>query len=159
MEREFVDKGDRIEFKHGVTCMCDRKVRSFRYPMPTVGQKYRFFDDGKTGYSRRYIAECLEIIPFDKADEQLKEAWLLNVQDCPWLYHTKTDYFIKCSISSYDNNPVYFVRQRSGEWFSIDYPNWWMSGVLDVRGDYFTRAGWDESDWSCRDEGTAPKEE
>lgn len=160
MKGKFVDKGTSIEYEHGVTLGCNRAVESFEdCSMPVVGEKYRFFDDGKTGYSRRFIAECVKIIPYSEASAELIDAWQNNVEDCPWLFHKHTDYFVVCSIPSYDKNPVYCVRQRNGGWFSIDYPNWWMGGELDVKGDYFTKAGWDESDWCCEDDGTKPKED
>lgn len=119
-------------------------------PIPEVGVRYRFFDDGKTGYSRRYYATCLEVIPFKKAPGALKKRWKTETETCHWLYNPTTDYFIKCSIPHYEDElPVYFVRTLEGDWFSIDYPNDWMSGRLDVAGDYFTKAGWEGEEWSC----------
>lgn len=35
-----------------------------------------------------------------------------------------------------DDYLVYFVRDTKGGWFSIDYPHGWMSGLLDVDGEY-----------------------
>ena len=31
--------------------------------IPEIGKTYSFFDDGKTGFSRRYKATVLDIIP------------------------------------------------------------------------------------------------
>lgn len=52
----------------------------------------------------------------------------------PWLYSEETDFFIKCSIPTYDDKDVWFVRTIVGEWFSMDTEGSWMSGLLDVSG-------------------------
>ena len=48
----------------------------------------------------------------------------------PWCYAEETDYFVKCSIPSYDENDVWFVRHVNGGWFSMDTTQGWMSGRL-----------------------------
>lgn len=50
----------------------------------------------------------------------------------PWLYAEETDYFIKCEIEGYDENPIWFVRTINDEWFSMNVTNSWQSGILDV---------------------------
>lgn len=104
-----------------------------------IGKTYAFFDDGKTGLSRRYKATVLDIIPSNVVEEKMPElfaGWIENLKDAAFLYAPTTDFFIKCSIPKYDNDFVYFVRDKSDGWFSIDYPHGWMSGVLDVDGEY-----------------------
>ena len=52
---------------------CPTQVDDFKgCPFPEIGKRYRFFDDGKTGFSRRYYAFCTRIIPFEEASEELK---------------------------------------------------------------------------------------
>lgn len=107
--------------------------------IPEIGKIYAFFDDGKTGLSRRYKATVLDIIPSNVVEEKMPElfsGWKENLNEADFLYAPITDFFIKCSIPKYDDDFVYFVRDKSDEWFSIDYPHGWMSGVLDVDGEY-----------------------
>lgn len=107
--------------------------------IPEIGKIYAFFDDGKTGLSRRYKATVIDIIPSNVVEEKMPElfaGWKENLNEADFLYAPITDFFIKCSIPKYDNNFVYFVRDKSDGWFSIDYPHGWMSGALDVDGEY-----------------------
>lgn len=106
---------------------------------PEIGKTYAFFDDGKTGLSRRYKATVLDIIPSNVVEElypELFAGWKENLYEANFLYASITDFFIKCSIPKYDNSFVYFVRDTKNGWFSIDYPHGWMSGLLDVDGEY-----------------------
>lgn len=108
-----------------------------KQPLPEIGKEYHIFDDGKIRESRHYICKIVDIIPFeDCKDKKLIKAWENEVKECHWLYSPKTDYFIK-TTSSFDNNPLYFVRTSNGGWFSIDYPNWWMSAELDIDGSLY----------------------
>lgn len=125
--------------------------------IPEIGKTYAFFDDEKIGLSRRYKATVLDKIPFEVAEElypELFAGWKENLEECDFLYAPTTDFFIKCSIPHYDEEFVYFVRDRKGDWFSIDFPHWWMSGILDVDGEYSKKndispvEGWKE--WVVR---------
>ena len=103
--------------------------------IPTVGETIKFFDDGKSDPSRRYWAIILEILPCWKIrlfHPKLYRAWKRELKEAHWLYAKKTDYFIKAKVDQYSEIPCYFVRTKNGGWFSLDYPNWWMSGALDV---------------------------
>ena len=106
---------------------------------PEIGKTYAFFDDGKTGLSRRYKATVTGIIPFHLIKTKYPElysSWQLETRCTPDLYASSTDYFVECSIPKYDDDFVYFVRDIKNGWFSIDYPHSWMSGLLDVDGEY-----------------------
>lgn len=107
---------------------------------PEIGRTYAFFDDGKTGLSRRYKATVLDIIPSNVVEElypELFAGWKENIEAADFLYAPITDFFIKCSIPNYyDDGFVYFVRDTNDGWFSIDYPHSWMSGRLDVDGEH-----------------------
>ena len=104
-------------------------------PVPEVGKEYHIFDDGKVKPSRHYIAKITELISFDDIQEQpdLYAEWQSEVKNCYWLYAKATDYFVKAE-SNFDENALYFVRTTDGGWFSIDYPNFWMSARLDIDG-------------------------
>lgn len=107
--------------------------------MPEIGKTYAFFDDGKTGFSRRYKATVLDITPSNVVEKfcpELFAEWKENVEAADFLYAPITDFFIRCSIPKYDDGFVYFVRDKTNGWFSIDYPHGWMSGLLDVDGEY-----------------------
>ena len=105
-------------------------------PVPEVGKEYHIFDDGKISPSRHFIAKITEVLPFDKVvnpESQLYKAWEENIKEAYWLFAQDTDYFVKAT-SSYDTNPLFFVRTADGGWFSIDYPNVWMGARLDIDG-------------------------
>lgn len=107
--------------------------------IPEIGKTYAFFDDGKTGLSRRYKATVLDIIPSNVVEElypELFAGWEENLDEADFLYAPITDFFIRCSIPKYDGSFVYFVRDKTNGWFSIDYPHAWTSGLLDVDGEY-----------------------
>lgn len=107
-------------------------------PVPEVGKEYHIFDDGKVRLSRHYIAEVQKLIYPNEAYEMadLYRAWEEQVRECYWLFAQDTDYFVKAT-SSYDANPLYFVRTVDGGWFSIDYPNPWMGARLDIDGSLY----------------------
>lgn len=113
--------------------------------IPEIGKTYAFFDDGKTGVSRRYKATVTGIIPLHLVEAKYPElycSWQCEAGFVPSLYANSTDYFVKCSIPKYeDDHFVYFVRDTKNGWFSIDYPHGWMSGLLDVDGEYGRKNG------------------
>lgn len=124
--------------------------------IPEIGRTYAFFDDGKTSFYRRYKATVLDIIPSNVVEElhpELFAGWKENLYEADFLYAPITDFFIKCSIPKYDDGFVYFVRDTKNGWFSIDYPHGWMSGLLDVDGEYGRK-----SDVSPVDEWVAGKD-
>lgn len=112
---------------------------------PEIGRTYAFFDDGKTGLSRRYKATVTGIIPFHLIKAKYPElyySWQRETRGTPDLYANSTDYFVECSMPKYeDDDFVYFVRDKNDGWFSIDYPHGWMSGLLDVDGEYGRKNG------------------
>jgi hypothetical protein len=108
-------------------------------PVPEVGKEYYIFDDGKLSPSRHFIAKITAVLPFEKVinlESQLYKAWEENIMEAHWLFAQDTDYFVKAE-SSYDENPLFFVRTIDGGWFSIDYPNCWMGARLDIDGELY----------------------
>ena len=101
-------------------------------PVPEVGKEYNAFDDGKIRPSRLEVVKITELIPFDKADEELINKWKQNVEECYWLYATETDYFAK---GEWDDETSYFVRTEDGGWFSM---GWWGSR-LDIDGELYKK--------------------
>ena len=96
-------------------------------PVPEVGKEYHAFDDGKIRPSRLEVVKITELIPFDKADEELINEWKQNIEECYWLYATETDYFAK---GEWDDETSYFVRTEDGGWFSLG----WFGSRLDIDG-------------------------
>ena len=131
--------------------------------LPKVGCTYKFYDDGKITPSRQYDAIVLRIISKEEAksvmfplyccedsnyeettivykdeiaiaEKSLYDIWEEGVKCYDWLYATDTDYFIECSIPSYDEYHIWFIKTQDEGWFSMDIQNCWQSGKLDVDG-------------------------
>ena len=105
-------------------------------PIPEVGKEYHIFDDGKISPGRHYMAKIEKVIPFGDVydpESELYLAWKDNVKEAYWLFAEHTDFFVQAK-SSYDKNPLFFVRTKDGGWFSIDYPDCWMGARLDIDG-------------------------
>lgn len=101
--------------------------------LPEIGKIYNCFDDGKITKSRLYTVKILEIIPFDKIDEETLNNWKKEVENCHWLYAKETDYFIKATGELKEDDISIFVRTLNGGWFSIG--SFLNSGRLDVDGE------------------------
>lgn len=123
--------------------------------IPEVGKQYHFFDDGKISSTRHYIATVLEIIPIADAkniiistprdydwnthenhfiDMSLYDIWRDEVTEINWVFNDETDYIVKCSIPDYDDDPIYFARDKKNNWFSMNVTSWWQCGRLDIDG-------------------------
>lgn len=130
-------------------------------PVPIKGKKYKFYDNGIPSDSRTYIAEVISIVTPEEAKSTMfplycceQSDWipttiLYNKEDIvgninlytiwkrssilnDWLYNSETDYFIECSITKYNERPMWFVRSKDGGWFSLDIQSCWQGGRLDV---------------------------
>lgn len=100
--------------------------------IPEIGKEYNCFDDGKIRESRMYQVVITEIIPFDKANDELLKLWEEEGVPCFWLFE-KTDYFIKFKSNEYDDEPNgVFARTKDGGWFGLG--SFWNSGRLDIDG-------------------------
>jgi hypothetical protein len=99
--------------------------------IPKINKTYNCFDDGKISNSRLYTVDITEVIPFKEIDNDTFELWKIEVKDCPYLYATKTDYFVKY-INGEDGKPGIFVRTLDKGWFGIG--SLWNAGRLDVDG-------------------------
>ena len=130
--------------------------------VPQVGEKLHFFDDGKVGDSRHYMAVVTHVLTPEQAKcifivdaisfgechsidfEENKSLSLLDVhaeevKSCDWIFEEQTDYFIACSIPEFDNHIIWFVRKKDGGWFSMDIQSDWQGGYLDVDGECYQR--------------------
>ena len=128
--------------------------------VPQVGEKLHFFDDGKVGDSRHYMAVVTHVLTPEQAKcvfvvdatsfsechfidfEENKSLSLLDVHAeevkcCDWIFAEQTDYFIACSIPEFDNHIIWFARKKDGGWFSMDIQSDWQGGFLDVTGEKY----------------------
>lgn len=132
-----------------------------KVPLPTIGNAYEFYDDGKIYPRRRYTTTVMDIISTEEAksvmfpiyvyeesdmipttivaegeepigETSLYTVWEFNKEEHDWVFATETDYFIKCSIPKYDEYPIWFVRTKEGNWFSLDIQSHWQGGLLDI---------------------------
>lgn len=127
-----------------------KKKKKNNYTLPEIGVKYHFFDDGKCGPSRHYIATVEEIINADEAKKRYLESfttntirplydiWMDEVKLSGHLYNPSTDVFVRCSIPKYDEHQIWFVRTKDGGLFSIDVQSGWQSGRLDLTGEIYS---------------------
>ena len=99
--------------------------------IPVIGKTYNYFDDGKIKESRRSQVVVVDVIPFDKIDDETLRLWKEEVEECYWIYENETDYFIKANLIEFDEDLI-FVRAKNNQWFSFN--SFVSDGVLDVDG-------------------------
>ena len=125
--------------------------------IPQVGEKLHFFDDGKSGDSRHYLAivthvltkEQMKQIYFDNTctdgiytDNPITNwlgVWEYNKTEYDWIFAEDTDFFVGCAIPEYDDHIIWFARKKDGGWFSFDAQTSWQGGFLDVTGEKYNR--------------------
>ena len=129
--------------------------------VPQIGKTYKFYDDGKA--SREYDAIVKRIISKTDAktimfkarldennklstyynkeldneyifEKSLHDIWRNEIKGTNWLLAENTDYLIECSIPDYDEYPIWFVRTRTNDWFSLNIQSDWQGGLLDTDG-------------------------
>ena len=129
--------------------------------IPQIGKTYKFYDDGKA--SREYDAIVKRIISKTDAktimfkarlnednelstyynkeldneyifEKSLHDIWRNEIKGTNWLLAENTDYLIECSIPDYDEYPIWFVRTRTNDWFSLNIQSDWQGGLLDTDG-------------------------
>ena len=98
--------------------------------VPKVGEKFHFFDDGKSSPSRHYIVTITDVKQFDDLSETLQNEIKEEQKQCYWLYAKETDCVLKGVLNDSDIEPLYFIRTTDGEWFSIGF----WAGELDIDG-------------------------
>jgi len=119
--------------------------------IPSIGDLVPFYDDGKTGESRRFIAKVTNIYTFhefQKKHPNEYKGWKEDSKHCSWVFAETTDLFIEAEIPEYDEMPIYFARSEDDGWFSFEYDHFWMSGRLDVDG-YTTARVFDYNIWAA----------
>ena len=134
-KKSVVEKFRETYFKHYGKSVVTENTSHELKKIPEVGKTYHFWDDGKTSLSRHYFAKVERVVPMKHVRKKMRclyFAWVTESINCYWVYATKSDYAVCCSIKEYDKSPVWFFRTKGGGWFSIDYPRTWMSGRLDV---------------------------
>lgn len=125
-------------------------MKTYVITVPSVGTEYYFFDDDKIKSGKRYLATVKKIINFEDASEELIGLWKENKKYSNWVYADMTDCFIECSIPVYDENPIYFVRDKKGAFYSIETSGEWQTGRLDITGEYNEALsnGYEKTKWN-----------
>jgi hypothetical protein len=141
-------------------------------PKPTIGTEYYFWDGEKTSPSRLYKCKCERIITPEETknikvkvphwdfdchceyfeEESLYEHWKAEVLNNDWLYSDDTDFFIECSCPKYDDNNLWFVRTKEGDWYSMNIQNSWQRGCLDIDGKKYKNVIEDYKNWANTDD-------
>ena len=102
--------------------------------VPNCGERFHFFDDGKTSPSRHFIVEIDRVISWDQVhSEDLLKEIITEQKDCNWLYAPVTDYVIHGQLLGTGIEPLWFIRTNEGGWFSIGF----WAGELDIDGSKF----------------------
>lgn len=126
-----------------------------------VGRVYSFWDDGKSGDSRQYLAMVTRILSIEDAkhhnvfgmsitDEDeaedfegyvqehlhtIYEYWKSNKDSHPTLniYDSDIDFIVECAIPDYDAHLIYFAPCWDGTGlFSFEIQGSWQCGLLDI---------------------------
>lgn len=104
--------------------------------LPKIGQRYHFFEDGKSEPSRHYIIEVTNLVPFEAVtDGELLDIYDTEVKECDFLYAPETDYCVygrkvlSNNVLDMDDEFI-FIRTNYGGWFSFGH--WFEDGQLDV---------------------------
>lgn len=120
------------------------KAKEFRdkhfkkQPVPEVGKRYWFFDDGKISMSRLYQAICKGVMEFKDVPDKVKDAIIFEINHYDWIFNSDSneDKVIRCSIKDYYENDIWFIRAKDGGWFSVNVDNNLEGGRLDVDGHF-----------------------
>ena len=110
------------------------EVQSQLSRVPNCGERFHFFDEGKSSPSRHFVVEINKVIAFDQlqSEELIKEI-KTEQKDCGWLYAPNTDYVLHGNLLDTDIEPIWFIRDLYGGWFSIGF----WAGELDIDGSRF----------------------
>lgn len=119
-----------------------------------IGDKFYFFDDGKTGSCRVFEATVRMFIPIEESKNIILDAselweckaslydiYVKNIEANPYKRPMSPDmkYFVVCSIPKYDDNLIYFYIDDCNEWWSLDVQSDWQGGILDVDRKIFNK--------------------
>lgn len=128
-----------------------------------VGKVYSFWDDGKYGDNRQYLAIVTRVLSIedakrhntfgmsitaedDKEDSERRcehlhsiyEYWKSNKDSHPTLniYDSDIDFIVECAIPDYDEHLIYFAPSWKGKClFSFEVQSSWQCGLLDIYND------------------------
>lgn len=103
--------------------------------IPSKGEKFHFFDDGKTSPSRHFIVTILDIYKISDLSPDIQEKILEDQEYCDWLFAKETDYVLKGRLNDPEIEDLYFIRTIDGGWFSVGY----WGGELDIDGKKFKK--------------------
>lgn len=108
-------------------------------PTPIVGKAYFAYDDGKIKPSRECVVTIVDILDYNKLDDELKSEIDRKLEDCNFLYMPEQTIIVK-AINQSRNDIEYYMRTRNGGWFSdceLDVLGWFKEISTDIECGWF----------------------
>lgn len=116
--------------------------------IPEVNKTYYCYDNGVVSDTRQYQVQILQVVPFEKAFHEDREAFLTSHSEDSKLFKSNPDYFVYALSYEIPERPMIeiFSRTKTNEWYGIgrvkydEMPGiytcemYWCSGRLDVDG-------------------------
>lgn len=107
---------------------------SYRKRVPSLGEKFHFFDAGRKNANRHFVVEITKVIQWRCiAAKNLRKPIIQEREKYPELFAENPDYICQGKILGLPLDPVWFTRTIDGGWYSIGF----WSGVLDIDGTVF----------------------
>ena len=107
---------------------------SYRTKVPSLGEKFHFFDAGRTNASRHFAVEITRVIPWRSiAARDIRKLITQEQEKRPELFVEMPDYICQGKILGLPLEPLWFTRTLDGGWYSVGF----WSGLLDIDGTVF----------------------
>ena len=107
----------------------------FRFqPTPIIGKAYFAYDDGKVKPSRECVVTIVDILDYDKLDNELKSEIDRELEWSNFLYMPEQTIIVK-AINQSTNDIEYYMRTRDGGWFfgcRLDVFGWLKEISTDI---------------------------
>jgi hypothetical protein len=107
---------------------------SYRTKVPSLGEKFHFFDAGRKNANRHFIVEIIKVIPWRCiAARNFRKSITQEQEKHPELFAESPDYICQGKILGLPLEPIWFTRTADGGWYSVGF----WSGILDIDGTIF----------------------
>ena len=106
----------------------------YKKRIPSLGEKFHFFDAGRKNASRHFVVEIIKVIPWRCiAARNLRKSITQEQEKRPELFAETPDYICQGKILGLPLEPMWFTRTIDGGWYSVGF----WSGLLDIDGSVF----------------------